>query len=244
MIRSLVLASLLGLVMTSIYMLPPCRQVESAIRLEIPSQLGSWITKTYPPSEKELKILAGDTQFAKARCGLRRYEEVSILGPVKTDVVDLSVVLSGHDLANSIHRPERCMPAQGHRNLRISDAQMELSKGRTLPLTRILSEQDVAYGPPEKREHVTLNSVTYYLFVGAERITADHTERTLIDITDRVAKGEAQRWAFITASIPYTNDPERNFGAPLLTLDMADKKIRQLLSELAEHNINWDQISL
>jgi hypothetical protein len=29
------------------------------------------------------------------------------------DQVLVSIVLSGHDLDNSIHRPERCLPAQG-----------------------------------------------------------------------------------------------------------------------------------
>lgn len=244
MIRSILLAAAIGLIMAGIYILPPFKQIESAINMTIPTYLGSWQTETYPASEKELNILAGDTKFAKARCGLRRLEEMSyITGQAPVDVADLSVVLSGYDLANSIHRPERCMPAQGHRGLISSSSTLELDNGRSLPLTRILSKQDINYGPPEDRKHATLDSVTYYFFVGAEKITADHTERTVIDIFDRVGKGKAQKWAFITASMPYREDPNREFGG-VPNLEMADKKIRLLLKELAENNIDWSKVSL
>lgn len=244
MIRSLSLAVILGLTMAAIYFLPPLRQVESAISITIPTYFGSWQTESYPASAREISILADDTKFAKAKCGLRRIEEVSyITGKAPIDIADLSVVLSGYDLANSIHRPERCMPAQGHRGLISSGSELALDNGRTIPLTRLLSKQDISYGPPEDRKHVTRDCITYYFFVGAEQITADHTERTLIDIVDRVAKGEAQRWAYITASMPYRETTNRQLG-DLPSLEMADTKIRKLLQELAENNIDWNQVSL
>mgnify|MGYP000070721316 CR=1 FL=1 len=244
MIRSLALAIIIGLIMAGIYVLPPFKQVDSAINMTIPTYLGSWQTESYAASDKELSTLAPDTKFSKAKCGLRRVEEMSyITGQAPIDVADLSVVLSGYDLANSIHRPERCMPAQGHRGLVTSTSTLDLGDGRSLPLTRIVSKRDFAFGPADDRKHVTLDSITYYFFVGAERITADHTKRTLIDIVDRIAKGEAQKWAFISATMSYQENPAREFGtAP--DLEMADKKIRQLLKELAEHNIDWSRVSL
>jgi len=244
MIRSLSLAFILGLIMTGIYFFPPFQQVESAIDMRIPTYLGSWQTESYPASEKELSTLANDTKFAKAKCGLRRVEEMSyITGKAPIDLADLSVVLSGYDLANSIHRPERCMPAQGHTDLIASGAELELSNGKTIPLTRILSKQNFMYGPVDARKSTSVDSLTYYFFVGAERITADHTSRTLIDIFDRIAKGEAQKWAFISASMPYRDNADREFGDPP-TLEMADKKIRQLIEELAERNIDWSRVDL
>lgn len=244
MIRSFVLAAALGITMAAIYFLPPFEQVESAMSIKIPTYLDSWQTESYTASDKEVSTLADDTKFSKAKCGLRRVEEISyITGKAPIDIADLSIVLSGYDLANSIHRPERCMPAQGHRGLVASRSELELDNGRTIPLTRLLSKQDLAFGPPEARKHVTTDSVTYYFFVGAETITADHTERTLIDIVDRVAKGEAQKWAFISASMPFHETEERQYG-DLPSLEMADTKIRQLLKELAESNIDWARISL
>jgi hypothetical protein len=166
---------------------------------------------------------------------------ITMQAPV--DIADLSVVLSGYDLANSIHRPERCMPAQGHRSLVSSNSELSLDNGRTIPITRLLSKQDISYDTPEGRQHSTLDCVTYYFFVGAGQITSDHTERTLIDIVDRVGKGEAQKWAFITATMRYHETEDRQFG-DLPSLEMADTKIRKLLQELAENNIDWSQISL
>lgn len=243
MLRAFLPAALIAAVMSAIYMLPPFEEVESALDMRLDDFLGSWETKIYPPSEKELKILAGDTKFSKAHCLLRRVEEMSFIrGIAPIDAVDLSVVLSGHDLANSIHRPERCMPAQGHRALQSSSSSLELPGGHQLPITRILSKQDVSYGPEDDRQQITRNCLTYYFFVGHQRITESHTERTLIDIKDRILKGDAQRWAYVSATMPYAEVAEREFGDPP-DLEMADKKIRQLLTELAESNIDWSQIS-
>lgn len=241
MLRPFLPAILLALVMSAIYVMPPFREAESALDMEIESFIGVWETRTYPPSELELKILAGDTQFAKAHCFRPRYEETSLIDGTPLDLIDLSIVLSGHDLANSIHRPERCMPAQGHRSLLTSATEIELPSGRTIPATRILSKQEIGHGPPEERKFITRDCVTYYFFVGQDRITNSHTARTLIDIKDRVFHGEAQRWAYVTATMPYIEAEEREFGGPP-SLDMADKKIRQLLAELADAKIDWDQI--
>lgn len=233
--RAVFLALLLGITLSTIFMLPPFQQVDSAMAMEIPDEIGVWRTKPYPVSQKELDILAGDTEFSKAACGVPRYSEMSyITGRAPTDVADLSIVMSGHDIANSIHRPERCMPAQGHRGLQGSSSTLELANGKTIPVRRILSRFD-----PGSGEEAT--AVTYYFFVGETRITEDHLKRTLIDTRDRLFKGRAQRWAYVSVTMPYLDQPDPPRGAPL-TLEAADKKIRELLVELADRNINWEQI--
>jgi len=240
--RALLPAVLLGLVMSAIFVLPDFEQVESALSLEIPEEMGLWRTKTYPPSPEELKLLAGDTRFAKALCIAPRIEEVSyITGETPRDRIDLSVVLSGHDLANSIHRPERCMPAQGHRILRSEKARLELKDGRRIPAMRLISKQTLEVGPPGESRPVTFDALTYYFFVGAESITASHTDRTLIDIRDRVLGGQAQRWAYVSASTIFSDDPKSRFGG-LPDLELADKKVRQLLVELADENVDWSRV--
>ncbi|GAA5483664.1 exosortase-associated EpsI family protein [Haloferula sargassicola] len=241
--RSLLLLGLLTAGFSMIFFLPDFKEVDSAMSLDLPDYLGQWSMETYPPSEKELKILAKDTRFAKAQCALPRSEEFSyIFGRSPTDYVDLSVVMSGYDLANSIHRPERCMPAQGHHGLQSSRSMLELPNGGAVPVTRILSKQDVAVETPDGRKMITRNCVTYYFFVGHARITESHTERTLIDIKDRVLKGQAQSWAYVSVTMPYTAEAEHQSGAPLLPLEDSDKKIRQLLSKLAVTNIDWSMI--
>ncbi len=242
MFRALLPAAMLAVVMSAIYILPPFQQVESAMDMDIDSFIGAWETKTYPPSELELAILAGDTLFSKARCFSRRLEETSIIDGTPVDVIDLSIVLSGHDLANSIHRPERCMPAQGHRSIRSSQSEIELPSGRAVPVTRLLSRQEFGYGPPEDRKFASRECLTYYFFVGHDSVTRSHTIRTLIDIKDRVARGEAQRWAYVSATVPFVSG-EREYGAPLLGFEAADQKIRRFLAELAESNIDWQQVT-
>lgn len=241
---SLVLAAVLGLGMSVIYILPPFQQAECALDTQIPEYLGSTIAQNYQASEKELAILAKDTKFSKARCLMPRFEERSfITNKTPYDLVDLSVVLSGYDLANSIHRPERCMPAQGHKISDSSSSTLELANGRSIPITRLVSKQSLEIGPPDERQHVTNDCLTYYFFVGHSAITNSHTERTLIDIKDRVFLGSAQRWAFVSATMRYVPDDskDRPYAAPA-NLEMADKKIRELLRELADKNINWAQV--
>lgn len=242
MIRFFIPAVLISAVMSAIYLLPPLDEAESAMGMEIDTFIGAWETKTYPPSELELNILAKDTEFSKAHCLRRRLEEMSIIDGTPVDRIDLSIVLSGHDLATSIHRPERCMPAQGHRSIQSFKDELELLDGQRIPVMRLLSKQSLGYGPPEDRKFITRDCLTYYFFVGEQSITRDHTKRTLIDIKDRVLHGKAQRWAYVSATMPFIESEDREFGGPL-NFEMADKKIRQLLKELADSNIAWEQIN-
>ncbi|MCH7227975.1 exosortase-associated EpsI family protein [Haloferula sp. A504] len=242
MIRFFIPAALMAAVMSAIYLLPPLNEAESAMDMKIEPFIGAWETRTYPPSELEINILAKDTEFSKAHCFRRRLEEMSIIDGVPVDRIDLSIVLSGHDLATSIHRPERCMPAQGHRSIQGFKDELELGDGKKIPVMRLLSKQGIGYGPPEDRQFITRDCLTYYFFVGEHDITRDHTKRTLIDIKDRVLHGKAQRWAYISATMAFSDSEEREFGGPP-NFEMADRKIRQLLRELADSNIAWDQIN-
>lgn len=240
--RSLLLAGLLGATLSGIYLLPPFNQAECALDIDLPARMGAILLQEYPPSEKELKILAKDTKFAKARCGIPRTEERSyITGETPYDVVELSVVLSGYDLANSIHRPERCMPSQGHKIFASEKSELALSDGRSIPVTRLLSTHIYEVEVGGLPQQVSQNCITYYFFVGHDEITASHTERTLIDIRDRVLKGEAQRWAYVSSTIAFQDQEDPPPGAPP-TQSKADQKVRELLARLAESNLDWNAV--
>ena len=239
---AIVLTAILAAGLSTIFVLPDFKQAECALDTDIPESLSGGRTAKYNPSDKELAILANDTEFSKAKCLVPRLEEQSFITMTSpADVIDLSIVLSGYDLANSIHRPERCMPAQGHKIQSSQSDELDLGDGRKIPLTRLVSKLTQAVGPPEEGKYVTVDNLTYYFFVGRNSVTNSHTERTLIDIKDRVFHGEAQRWAYVSASIRFLNQPDRPFGAPP-DLEMADKKIRELLKELAEKNIDWSKV--
>lgn len=240
--RAIILTLVLGLGMSTIYILPPFQQVESALNTSIPERIGTTITQAYPPSEAELRILEPDTKFSKAACWMPRIEERSfITGESPPDRLDVSIVLSGHDLANSIHRPERCLEAQGHKIQSSSQSEITLTNGEEVPLTFLATKLSAELGPPGEKQFVSIDNLNCYFFVGHNQVTNSHTERTLIDIKDRVLKGEAQRWAFVTISMRFVDQESRGYGDPP-DLEMADKKIRELAKELAEGNIDWSQI--
>jgi len=232
------LAMALGL--GAIYLLPSVGSVaQSAIRMELPPDHDGWVFQIQQPSDKEIEALADDTEFSKANCYRRRPLEFLDNGNPNFDKVDLSIVLSGADINNSIHRPERCMPAQGHTILSGSDVPIQLSNGRTLTVRRLVSTQRVPVGEDKKQE-VELGCVTYYFFVGHDRIAHGHYERTFLDMKDRLIRGMDQRWAYVSASMwigkmpwnPTVDVPEKE----------ADEKISQFLSRFAGEQIDWSEM--
>lgn len=242
--RALILLVILSATLSSAFLLPDFRLVESAIRMEIPSPLAGWSTETYTASQRERDTLAKDTRFAKAVCLRPRWSSAALYGGGPTDRADLSIVLSGHDLANSIHRPERCMPAQGHRIYDSQRTTIQLPGAREIPVRRLLSAQQITLGEGGEKT-AQLDSLTYYFFVGHQSITEDHTRRTLIDIRDRLFKGEAQRWAYVSVTVWFDGDhtPDELAGeSGLPGLEVAEESLRQLLAELAAKNIDWETL--
>lgn len=230
---------LMGSALGAVYVLPKAgKTAESAVKMELPGSTGGWSFEKIPPSQDEINTLKEDTEFAKAICLKARPGEVNLQGYLVPDRVDLSVVLSGHDLNNSIHRPERCMPAQGHSITATSDVTLRMENGREFNAKRLRSVQSLK-DPKTGKVVAKYNCVTYYFFVGHDRITNDHLERTLIDMKDRLVRGMDQRWAYVSASmwygrIPWISDKE-------VTEAEADEKLRKFLAGFSEKQIDWDQ---
>jgi len=241
--RVLILLVFLTASLSSVFLLPDFSLTGSAIALEIPKDLGGWYCERVEPSEDELGTLAKDTKFSKAICQKAKWSGGSYLMTVPLDRAELSIVLSGHDLANSIHRPERCMPAQGHDIYQTEKMQVEIPGHQSLPVRRLLSTRPWQYGPDKEKDVVLVHSLTYYFFVGHDLVTEDHTQRTLIDIKDRLLKGRAQRWAFVSATMSFRVQGESELTTNLPDFDSADKLMRGLLGDLAANNIDWNQIA-
>jgi hypothetical protein len=231
----IVLGSSLG----AVYVLPQAGETaQSAVKMELPGSTGGWSFEKQMPSEAEIKTLP-DTEFAKAICVKPRPGEIDDNGYLVPDRIDLSVVLSGHDLNNSIHRPERCMPAQGHSIISSSDVVITPRDGRSFKAKRLVSVQAIR----DVKTNATVaefNCVTYYFFVGHELITNDHLARTLVDMKDRLVYGRDQRWAYVSASmwfgkIPWIKDSE-------ISESEADEKLTKFVSGFADGQIDWDQV--
>lgn len=230
LLRAWLPPSLLALLLGSVFILPRHEAlVESSISPDLPvdGELLGWLGTKIQESEVERTSLAADTRFSKAR--YTRPQRV--FWEQEKPPVEVSIVYSGSDMNSSIHRPERCLPSQGHVNLQTSESEITLTDGRTISVTRLTSRVPL----PNREDNLTLNFVSYYVFIGHGTMRHTHIGRTLQDMYDRVAKGYVQRWAYFQANSYWA--PELN-----LTEEEADKRVRTLVSELLPGQIDWNEM--
>src|SRR6266571_367156 len=154
----------------------------AAINPLLPEFVGDWQGVDQSVSQLERDSLGPDTQFVRK------------LYTKGIDQIYVSVVLSGPDVNTSIHRPERCLPAQGWTVADSKKVSVSL-RGGTLRATRLENIRNVSQ---ENGRPLNLRSLDYYWFVGHSDVTPSHYERTWIDIRDRVLKGCNQQWAYVT----------------------------------------------
>jgi EpsI family protein len=209
--RLLILQVVLAVGLSSVFLLPTKSHSNPAgISLELPKEVGGWTSREAVISEDELKVLSTDTGFSR-----RIY--TNAFG----DEVMVGIVLSGEDMANSIHRPERCLPAQGWTVVRSERIKVPMAGKPPLEVTKLtnLAERRTADG-----RVITLRNLNYYWFVGSRDVTPSHFARTMLDIKDRVLQGENQRWAYVTVAATITENLKR-FGR-------SEKETAQLIEGL------------
>lgn len=215
--RLLILQALLACGLGTIFYIPhqtklqPCR-----VRMELPELMGGWAGKPQAVTDAEHAMLAGDTEFCR-----------KVYNDGLGDQVLVSIVLSGHDLDNSIHRPERCLPAQGWdiedtKSLNIPVAQ---APGGMLPVTRL---HDVKQQRLSDGRVVNVYDLNYYWFIGYSDITASHLEREYIDMKDRLLHGYNQRWAYVTVAATITKSLASNGRDEAQTDAMINDVIRRV----------------
>ena len=199
--------------LSAVLLLPHASKSSPAgIAMTLPPVIGDWIGHDMPVTPREREVLAKDTQFARKLYDNLAGEEVYV-----------SIVLSGEDMTNSIHRPERCLPAQGW-NLESSDRHnVQIARGKSLEVTRLRTQRTDA---------ATSENLTYYWFVGYEDITASHLVRTEIDLRDRILHGYNQRWAYVTVSADMADRFARTVRTEKDTVQMLDEFIQQFAPAL------------
>jgi EpsI family protein len=203
----------------SVFLLPHTNKTSPAgIAMTLPNVVGIWIGDDTGVTQKERDTLAKDTQFARK----------IYTGP-EGDQILVSIVLSGDDLTNSIHRPERCLPAQGWLVRSSTKRTIELRGGRKLEVTKLQNAQVVQ--TPDKRRF-TLNNLNYYWFIGYNDMTASHLTRTGIDLRDRIVGGFSQRWAYVTVAANITEGLAQNGRSEKQTADMVEEFTKELAPRL------------
>jgi len=183
----LVVAALLGF--SSIFLLPNAPQSQPiGVVFHLPEFVGDWYGEDQAITDREITVLGPGTEFAR-----------KVYSNGRGDSVFVSIVLSGQDMNTSIHRPERCLPAQGWTLVDSQRKSVKVEQGnlQELQLTRLHSVREIAAksGPATR-----VFNVNYYWFAGQDNLTASHVERSWLDIRDRVLKGYNQRWAYITVA--------------------------------------------
>lgn len=203
----------------SVFLLPHSTKTTPAgIAMNLPNVVGMWIGDDAQITQKERDALAKDTQFVRK----------IYTGPER-DQIFVSIVLSGDDMTNSIHRPERCLPAQGWLVRSSSKRTIQMKNGIPLEVTRLQNAQVL-----ETQDHrrFTLNNLNYYWFIGYNDMTASHLTRTGIDLRDRIVGGFSQRWAYVTIAANVTQGIRRQGRTEEQTAEMVEDFIRNLAPRL------------
>ena len=216
--RLALLESILALGLGSVFLIPKDIELQpAAIGLALPESVGGWEGVDQPIGQAEREILGPDTQFAR-----------KVYNNAVGDEISASIVMSGSDMSTSIHRPERCLPAQGWTVADTRTVALTTAKG-VLRVTRL---HNIRHVPTEKGQPFTINGINYYWFVGHSDVTPSHFERAWIDIRDRVLKGQNQRWAYLTVAAIVTKDHKIFGRTEKETDELIENFIRELVPQL------------
>ncbi len=193
--RLAVLVGMVALGFLAILLLPKSTAQPTGLQLTdgnpvLPASVAGWSGTDMPITKIEIETLGEGTQFAR-----KRY-----LHPRERGVgVDATIVLSGRDIANSLHRPERCLDAQGWQILSSETLPLKVEGKGSFDVRRLQVRQSVkgSDGQWHPRE-----AYFYYWLIGEHTITANHFERFLTDNRDRFFRGVDQRWAYVSVLLP------------------------------------------
>lgn len=205
--------------LSSIFFLPKAPATSPVgIALKLPIWVGDWLGEDAEVSARELEVLAKDTGFAR-----------KIYTSPAGDKIFVSIVLSGEDMTSSIHRPERCLPAQGW-SLQSSSAKTVQIPGTGSLATSQLSSLRVV---DTKGQRISIKNLSYYWFVGYSDVTPSHFTRTMLDLRDRTLHGYNQRWAYVTVSATVTKGIAQPARSEVETAKMIEDFIGQLVPKLS-----------
>jgi hypothetical protein len=163
----------------------------------LPAKVGGWVGTDMDITEKEINTLGVGTQFAR-----KRY-----VSALQHRYLDTTIVLSGRDVANSLHRPERCLDGQGWQIVDSDTIAVPIKDQGAFDVQRLHVRKSVK--APDGQHWLTVNAYDYYWLIGEHTITASHFGRFFTDNRDRLFRGVDQRWAYVSmlVQIPSVADP-------------------------------------
>lgn len=226
--RLAILLPVLMFGMGSVFMLP--RQLgyqPVGIALDLPEFLGEFWGKDVEVSQKEHDVLGPDTEFARKSYASGRGDNVLA-----------SIVLAGQDMMTGIHRPERCLVAQGWEIGNQSKRVMDVPGLGRLEATRLHNTKH--FRAPDGTS-IPIDSICYYWFVGHTERASTHEERVWLDMRDRILKGYNQRWGMVMISAEIKKDREK-FGRDERQTDaLLEDFIKLLAPRLQKESVERDE---
>lgn len=217
--RLLILLVVLAAGMSSVFLLPKQLFYQPVgVELALPEFVGEWSGNDVPISKAEIGTLGPETQFSRKSYTNGAGDELLV-----------TIVLAGQDMNTSIHRPERCLKAQGWDLVDSKTVAVSLPSRGSMAATRLhdLRMIQTKNGAPG----IPLYNLDYYWFVGYSDLTSSHTVRYWMDIRDRILHGYNQRWAYFTVAATVTGGL-RTFGRTEAQTDaMIQDFIRKLVPE-------------
>jgi EpsI family protein len=221
--RLAILLAVLLAGMSTVFLLPKEISFQPVgIELTLPEFSGEWYGRDVQVSDREVAVLGPGTEFSRKSYTNGRGDEILV-----------SIVLSGQDMNTSIHRPERCMPAQGWTIADRHSVVVPVPGMGAVPTTRLNSLRSVV----RDEKAFQVYNLSYYWFAGHTDLTASHFERTYIDMRDRVAYGYNQRWAYITVSSIVTQGLQKFGRSEEETKRMIEDFIKRLVPVLHKDSL-------
>jgi len=202
---------------------------EPDIRMALPIHLGNWTGEDILFCQERtcLRSVKGDDLADSTNCptcggrlDAKAFGENTILPPdveivrkqyTHTDGRSVTVTLvAGGKQRESIHRPQRCLVAQGSQILDSSVRKFEMS-GRESPLSVMVLEL-MGRGPkrPGTRARARGGYFAYW-FAGQGRETPYHLERMFWMGSERLLEHRISRWSYIGVSGPRSVDDHRGY---------------------------------
>jgi EpsI family protein len=226
--RLMILELMLLLGMSSIFLLPASpKQQPIGVEMALPTLIGEWFGKDAAVTEKERTDLGPDTEFSR-----KTYSNHS------GDEIFVSIVLAGQDMNTSIHRPERCLPAQGWT---IADSKVVSipldDQNHVLKATRLHNVRPVRM---QDGRQFNIYNLNYYWFVGHNDMTPSHITRTAYDIRDRLLKGYNQRWAYITVAAVITKGLKDSGRSDEEVDEIIQSFVKELVPKIHKPSVSYD----
>jgi EpsI family protein len=195
------------------------------INRELPESLADWWGRRMDVTQKEKNVLGPETEFSRVEYSNGR-----------GDKIQASVVLAGQDMMTSIHRPERCLDAQGWEFTPGDNRTIEIPGKGKLPVMR-LQNRKLDKGPDG--QPVGLQNICYYWFAGSRDVTQSHLERVKIDTMDRLAGGYVQRWGMMMITSDITANTNKFGRDEKATDEMLIGFIQKLAPEIHKESIKY-----